>query len=146
MAAANPYLNFGGNCREAFDFYKSVFGGEFANVTTFSDMPSDPSTPEAGGVDPDAIAHISLPLGDSTLMGSDVPSGMGTVTQGNSTYICLTPDSVEDAERQFAALSEGGEVEMPFGKQVWGDYFGSCADRFGIRWMVDIGDPEQSAG
>jgi PhnB protein len=140
MAIANPYLNFPGNCQEAFTFYKSVFGGEFSNVTKFSEMPADPSMPDIE-VDPDQIAHMSLPLGDSTLMGSDVPPSMGTVTQGNSTYICLTPDSVEDAEKQFGALCEGGQVEMAFGKQVWGDYFGSCTDRYGIRWMVDVSDP-----
>lgn len=144
MASANAYLNFGGNCQQAFDFYKSVFGGEFSNVTRFSDMPSDPSMPDIE-VDPNQVAHISLPLGDSMIMGSDVPVAMGTVTAGNSTYVCVTPDSVKDAEKMFGSLSEGGQIEMPFGKQPWGDYYGSCADKFGIKWMVDVADPEAEA-
>ncbi len=140
MAAVNPYLNFSGNCMEAFDYYKSVFGGEFSNVTRFSDMPSDALDDPAAA---DQIMHISLPLGDSVLMGSDVPSNMGKVTAGNNTYVCVSPDSVADAERFFAGLAEGGTVEMPFGKQIWGDYFGSCTDRFGINWMVDVTAEEQ---
>ncbi len=141
MASANPYLNFAGTCAEAFDFYQGVFGGEFSNVTRFSDMPRDPARP----ADPalaDQIMHISLPLGDSILMGSDVPESMGTVTPGNSTYVCVSPDSVDEARKVFDGLAGGGEVEMPFDKQMWGDYFGSCTDKYGIKWMVDVADPE----
>jgi PhnB protein len=136
MASANPYLNFSGNCMEAFDFYKSVLGGEYTNVSPFSDMPSDGSQ-EA----PDGIMHISLPIGDSLLMGSDVPPGMGEVTAGNSCYVCVSPDSPDDAKRIFDGLSQGGEIEMPFDRQFWGDYFGSFTDKYGIRWMVDVADP-----
>jgi PhnB protein len=140
MATVNPYLNFSGTCMQAFDFYKSVFGGEFSNVSRFSEMPSDePADPALA----DQIMHIALPLGDSVLMGSDVPPEMGTVTPGNNTYVTVTPDSVADAERIFTALAEDGDIEMPFDKQFWGDYFGSCTDRFGIHWMVDVADEEQ---
>ena len=74
-------------------------------------------------------------------MGSDVPRGMGTVTAGNNCYVCLSPDSLGEAKRVFDGLSGGGEVEMPFDKQFWGDYFGSFTDKYGIRWMVDVADP-----
>ena len=138
MASANPYLNFPGTCMEAFDFYKSVFGGEYTNVSKFSDMPAE------GGQEspPDGIMHISLPYGESMLMGSDVPPGMGTVTPGNTCYVCLSPDSPEEARRVFDGLSAGGDVEMPFDLQFWGDYFGSFTDRYGIRWMVDVAGPD----
>ncbi len=141
MASANPYLNFPGNCMEAFDFYKSVFGGEFTYVGRFSDMPS--STGEAA---PEGIMHISLPIGDSMLMGSDVPPQMGTVTAGNTCYVCVTPDTVEEARRIYDGLGVGGRVELPFGKQDWGDYFGSFTDRYGIKWMVDVAGSESSQG
>jgi PhnB protein len=142
MASANPYLNFPGNCLEAFEFYKSVLGGEFRSLNTFSDMPSDATSEQAHEPAPEGIMHISLPIGESILMGSDVPPGMGTVTPGNACYVCLSPDSPEEAKRVFDGLSEGGEVEMPFDRQFWGDYFGSFTDKYGIRWMVDVGDPE----
>lgn len=141
MASANPYLNFAGTCAEAFDFYRSVFGGEFDTAMKVSDMPADAGPPPDPAL-ADQILHISLPLGDSILMGSDVPPEMGTVTAGSSTYVCVTPDSVDEARQVFERLSEGGDVEMPFDKQFWGDYFGSCSDKYGIRWMVDIADPE----
>ena len=80
MASANPYLNFAGNCMEAFDFYKSVLGGEYTTVSKFSDMPSEASPDLPQEAPADGILHISLPIGDSILMGSDVPPGMGTVT------------------------------------------------------------------
>ena len=142
MASANPYLNFPGNCLEAFEFYQSVLGGEFANVSRFSEMPSDAAPDETHEPAPDGIMHISLPIGDSILMGSDVPPGMGTVTAGNTCYVCLSPDGPEEGKRVFEGLSEGGEIEMPFDRQFWGDYFGSFTDRYGIKWMVDTADPQ----
>ena len=93
MASANPYLNFAGNCMRAFDFYKSVFGGEYTNVSKFSDMPSEASADPSAEAPADGIMHISLPIGDSILMGSDVPPGMGTVIPGNTCYVCVSPDS-----------------------------------------------------
>jgi PhnB protein len=141
MASANPYLNFSGNCFEAFEFYRSVLGGHFSTVNRFSEMPSDGTTDRGQQSGPDGIMHISLPIGDSILMGSDVPPGMGTVTAGNSCYVCLSPDSPDEAKRVFDGLSEGGEIEMPFDRQFWGDYYGSFTDKYGIRWMVDVADP-----
>ena len=142
MASANPYLNFTGNCLEAFEFYRSVLGGEVSTVSRVSEMPSDASTDESHEPAPDGIMHISLPIGDSMLMGSDVPPGMGTVTSGNTCYVCLNPDGPDEAKRVFEGLSAGGDIEMPFDRQFWGDYFGSFTDRYGIRWMVDTADPE----
>lgn len=142
MASVNPYLNFAGTCAEAFDFYKSVFGGEFKTAMKFSDVPAEEAGTPADPALADLIMHISLPLGDSMLMGSDVPPEMGTVTTGSSTYVCVTPDTVDEARTAFERLSDGGSVEMPFDRQFWGDYFGSCEDRFGIKWMIDLADPE----
>jgi len=145
MASANPYLNFSGNCLEAFEFYKSVLGGEFSSVNKFSEMPSDATSDQTNEPAPDGIMHISLPIGDSILMGSDVPPGMGTVTAGNTCYVCLSPDSPDEAKRVFVGLSEGGEIEMAFDRQFWGDYFGSFTDKYVIRWMVDVADPDASS-
>ena len=78
-------------------------------------------------------------------MGSDVPPGMGTVTPGNTCYVCLSPDGPEEARRVFDGLSAGGDVEMPFDLQFWGDYFGSFTDRYGIRWMVDVAGPDSAS-
>lgn len=136
MATANPYLNFAGNCEEAFNFYKSVLGGDFGHVGKFSEMPGY----EPGG--PDGIMHISLEYGDSAIFGSDVPPSMGTITPGNNCYICLNPDTPDDARKIYDGLSAGGKIEMPFEKQFWGDFYGSFEDKFGTKWMVDVHDPE----
>lgn len=140
---ANVYLNFAGNAREAFEFYKSVFGGELSAVVTFGDMPIEGLTiPEE---DMGKMMHISLPLGeDNVLMASDVLESLGQeVVAGNNAYVSLHPDSREEADRIFTALSEGAQVEMPIADQVWGDYFGSLQDKFGVRWMVNHGRPQQ---
>ena len=131
------YLNFNGNTEDAFQFYKSVFGGEFSSLIRFRDMPMEGITvPEA---DAGKIMHISLPIGKSTLMASDSLESMGMkLNQGNGSYIFIEPDSKADADRIFAALSEGGEIEMPMADQMWGDYFGSLRDKFGILWMIGI--------
>nr|QEO74180.1 hypothetical protein [uncultured bacterium] len=138
------YLNFPGNAEEAFDFYKSVFGGEYASLVRFKDMPMEGvSVPEG---DQDKVMHIALPLGgDSLLMASDALESLGQqVVQGNSHYISVHPDSREEADRIFAGLSEGADIEMPMGDQVWGDYFGSLRDKFGIGWMVNHGSLQES--
>jgi PhnB protein len=127
---------------EAFDFYRSVIGGEYRNVSKFSDMPADDSPDPSHEAPPDGVMHIALPIGESVLMGSDVPPGMGTVNPGNTCYVCLSPDSPEEGRRIFDGLSQGGEVEMAYDKQFWGDYYGSFTDRYGIKWMVDVADPE----
>lgn len=136
MTKLNPYLNFGGNAEEAFNFYKSVFGGEFSSMVKFKDMPMEGV--ELGEADGDKIMHVGLPVGDGLLMASDALESLGqTVTPGNSSYISVHPDTKEEADRLFSALSEGAEVEMPIDDQMWGDYFGSLKDRFGIGWMVN---------
>ena len=136
MRAVNPYLNFKGNTKEAFDFYRSVFGGEFRAVVRFRDF-GDNGMGVAEG-DLDKIAHIALPLGPhAMLMGTDVVDSMPmTFTQGNNVYITLEPESGAEAERLFSALSAGGRVEMPLQATAWAEKYGSCADRFGVQWMV----------
>jgi PhnB protein len=135
MTGLHPYLNFGGDCEAAFDFYRSVFGGEFSNVSRYSDMPPETPGPEVG---PDKIMHISLPVGeDQVLMGSDRPASMGPTTQGDNVHVSVDPDSEEDAKRIFEHLSEGGTITMPYEKTFWGAYFGMCTDKFGINWMVN---------
>jgi PhnB protein len=139
----NPYLNFPGNALEALEFYRSIFGGEFDGVYRFKDFPTE-GFELPSGVE-DQIMHISLPLGENTvLMASDAPEGLGApLVQGNNVHVSVHPDSREEADRVFNALSDGGEVEMPLGDQVWGDYYGSLKDRFGIHWMVNYHAPEE---
>ena len=137
----NPYLNFDGNAMQAFDFYKSVFGGEFSLVQRFKDIPPiENPMPEN---ERERIMHISLPIGDGTiLMGSDISKSMGhTLVEGNTVYISLHPGSLEEAERLFKTLPAGGKVIMPLEKMFWGAYFASFADKFGILWMINYEGP-----
>jgi PhnB protein len=132
----HSYLNFAGNTEEAFEFYRSVFGGEFSSVVRFSDMPMEGvSIPEE---DQNKIMHIGLQIVDNFLMATDTLPSLGQeLAPGNNVYVMVSPESREDADRIFAALSEGAEIEMPISDQVWGDYYGSLTDRFGVRWMVN---------
>jgi PhnB protein len=135
MAAVNPYLTFAGDCEEAFNFYKSVFGGEFLNISRFGDTPDafKPAENEAN-----MIMHVSLPIGkDTFLMGSDSPSQMGPVTKGNNSSIAIQADTKDEATRLFNGLSAGGQVTMPLADAFWGAYFGMFTDKFGIHWMVN---------
>lgn len=130
----NPYLNFPGNTEEAFKFYRSVFGGEFNSIVRFKDFPAAQAPKEIGN----QIMHIGLPIGDSVLMATDAPDAMGLkVSFGNNAHISVHPDSRSEASRIFSALSRGGKVEVPIGDQPWGDYYGSCTDKFGVHWMVN---------
>ncbi|MFL5730987.1 MAG: VOC family protein [Cytophagaceae bacterium] len=134
----SPYINFNGNCEDAFNFYKSVFGGEFAMVSRFNSapsMPDQPSIPESEG---NKIMHISLPISQETiLMGSDTSEAFGHVsTPGNNFSISINTVSENEADRLFNGLSAGGEVTMPISKTFWGSYFGMLIDKFGIHWMV----------
>lgn len=133
----NPYLNFDGNAEEAFNFYKSVFGGEFAGG--IMRMNSAPGTEGLPDDEKERVMHVSLPLDNNqTLMASDIVPSMGhKLNRGNNVYLSLHPDSKEEADRLFNALAEGGTVEMPMEDQFWGDYFGSLVDKFGIGWMVN---------
>ncbi len=136
MTTVNPYLNFNGTTEEAFNFYKSVFGGEFQALMRFQDNPDCGEVSEA---DKTKIMHIALPVGNGTiLMGTDALESMGQkLNVGNNFYICLSPDSKEEADRLFNGLSEGGKVEVPIQDMFWGDYWGSFADKFGVQWMVN---------
>ena len=135
MAAVNPYLNFNGNTEEAFNFYKSVFGGEFPMVMRFKDVPSEYQMGESDG---DKIMHIALPIGQGTmLMGSDVPEAHGKANIGTNFYIAIAAASEEEADKLFNGLSAGGQVTMPMEKAFWGAYFGMFKDKFDVQWMVN---------
>jgi PhnB protein len=130
----SPYLNFGGNAEEAFDFYRAVFGGDFAAVMRFRDFGANPmNIPER---ELDRIAHIALPVGDRLLMASDVVEGWQPLKIGNNVYITLETDSAEEAERLFGALAQGGQIEMELQRTEWAEKYGTCGDRFGVQWMV----------
>lgn len=139
MATINPSINFNGNAEEAFNFYKSVFGGEFATVVRFKDMPGDMNNP-LSATDGNKIMFITLPIGKNVLMGNDVPSFMGTVNE-NRSKIAIFAESTEEADKLFQGLSAGGAVEFPIADSPWGSYFGMFRDRYGIEWMVDF-DPK----
>ena len=137
------YLNFQGNAEEAFDFYKSVFGGEYSSLVRFKDLPMEGVTIPEG--DQDKVMHIALPVGDGLLMASDALESLGQqLVRGTNHYISVHPDSRAEADRIFRALSEGADIEMPIDDQVWGDYFGSLRDKFGIGWMVNHGALQES--
>jgi PhnB protein len=137
----NPYLNFNGTAEQAFNFYKSVFGGEFATVMRFGD---NPQCGEMAEDDKKKIMHIALPIDSGVLMASDAVESMGQkLTQGNNFYISLSPDSREEADRLFGGLSEGGKIEMAMTEMFWG-YFGCFTDKFGVQWMLNVGDNQHS--
>ena len=143
MAKINPYIHFNGNAEEAFEFYRSVFGGEYHQVVRFKDMPmSEHPIPEN---EADKIMHISLPIGPhSMLMGSDTPSTMGTHNeQETRSKMYIHTASKDQADAIFNGLSEGGAVEMPIGQSPWGSYFGMLRDKFGIEWMIDYSETQQ---
>lgn len=137
MALINPHINFNGNAEEAFNFYKSVFGGQFAKVVRLKDLES-PDFPVAPN-DADKILHIALPIGGNILMGNDVPSFLGPVNENeNRSKISISAASREEADHLFNGLSAGGTVEMPMEDSPWGSYFGMFRDKYGIEWMVDF--------
>lgn len=141
MALINPYLHYNGNAEEAFNFYKSVFGGEFAMIARFKDLenPEQPFPEEEAN----KVMHIALPIGKTNvLMGSDVPNLLGKVNeQENRSKISISAESKEEADHLFNGLSAGGNVEMPIADSPWGSYFGMFRDKYGIEWMVDF-DPK----
>lgn len=136
MAAINPYLNFNGNTEEVFNFYRSVFGGEFLMLQRFKDIPGGEKMSAEDG---EKIMHISLPIGqDTILMATDALESMGqNVATGNNFYISISASSEEEAEKLYNGLSAGGQITMPLGKAFWGAYFGMFVDKFGIQWMVN---------
>ena len=139
MALINPYLNYNGNAEEAFNFYKSVFGGEFSKIMRFKEMSSPEFTiPEN---EANKIMLIALPIGNTILMANDVPESMGPTNENeNKSKISISTESKEEADKLFYGLSTGGQVEMPISESPWGTYFGMFRDKYGIEWMVDF-DP-----
>ena len=142
MAQINPYIHFNGNAEEAFTFYKAAFGGEFAMLIRFKDMPGE-SNNMISENEANKIMHIALPVGNcSVLMGSDTPEFMGKHNENeNRSKISISAESKEEADRLFHGLSAGGTVEMPIADSPWGSYFGMFRDKYGIEWMVDF-DPK----
>ncbi|QHL86709.1 VOC family protein [Nibribacter ruber] len=136
MASIHAYLNFNGNTEEVFNFYQSVFGGEFITFQRFKDIPGQNDMP-ADALD--KIMHVSMPIGENTvLMGSDAVESMNqSVTMGNNIHLSIDSKSPEEAEHLFNGLSQGGKVTMPLQKTFWGAYFGMFQDQFGINWMVN---------
>ena len=130
MRAVNPYLNFNGNTEEAFNFYKSVFGGEFVTVMRFGETPGCESMPET---EKNGIMHIALPLGSSLLMGTDVPKSMEQVKFGTNSSITIDAESREEADRYFNGLAAGGKVGMPMDDMFWGAYYGMLTDKSGYN-------------
>lgn len=137
MAQVNTYLYFNGNCEAAFNFYKSVFGGEFLHVGRYKDVPS--SSEKAMEIDGDKIMHIALPISKETvMMGSDVGGEWAEKNVvGNNVQLSVNAESEEEAKRIFNGLSDGGHVTMPLEKTFWGALFGMFVDKFGIYWMVN---------
>jgi PhnB protein len=142
MTTLNPWINFNGNAEEAFTFYKSVFGGEFAKVTRFKDLAG---TLPVGDADANKIMQVMLPLGNGQmLVGNDVPAFMGKVNElENRSKIHVGADTKEEAERIFSGLSAGGQVEAPIGDSPWGTSAAMFRDKYGIEWIVEY-DPNRS--
>ena len=144
MASVSIYLNFTRETELAFKFYQSVFGGKPGQVIRFSDMPPQEGMPPLPEEDQNLIMHMDLVITDEhILMGSDAPESMGfKISKGNNMHINLQIDTREESRQLFQALSKDGEVTMPMEDQFWGDYFGSCIDKFGVQWMINC--PEKA--
>ena len=134
MAAVNAYLSFSNNCEEAFEFYRSVFGGEFTGIARFGDMEGMPMSDE----EKSKVMHIALPIGNTVLMGSDTTEAMGTIAVGNNVSMAIGVDSREEAHRLFEGLSAGGKVTMPLAEAPWNALFGMLNDKFGFAWMINF--------
>lgn len=144
MATTNTYLNFNGNCEEAFNFYKSVFGGEFTYLGRFGDMPESEEykVPET---EKNKIMHVGLPIGTSILMGSDTGGEWApSFVQGNNFSVSITAFNKQEADTLFIKLSIGGHITMPLDNTFWGDYFGMLTDKFGINWMVSFNEQQMA--
>ena len=140
MASVSTYLNFERNTEEAFNFYKSVFGGEFfgQGIMRFKDIPPQDGAPPMAEEDLNLVMHVELKiLGVHSIMGTDAPEIMGfKVNKGNNVHINLQPDT----RALFDKLSAGGKVTMDLQDMFWGDYYGSCTDQFGIHWMFNCNE------
>ena len=129
----STYLTFDGNCREAFEFYRSVFGTEFVVLSTFAEAPEDMEVPDAAR---DKVMHVTLPIGSSVLMGSDNDPTGPPVVVGNNFSISVDTEGRQESDDLIGKLSDGGTVPMPMQETFWGSYFGMCTDKFGVNWMV----------
>ena len=138
MPTINPHINFNGNAEEAFTFYKSIFGGEFAKLIRFKEL-AGPEFPIAEKEE-NKIMHIALPIGKSNmLMGNDVPEILGKTNENeNRSKIVVITESKEEADKIFNGLSVAGQIEMPISDSPWGTYFGMFRDKYGIEWMVEF--------
>ena len=143
MAAVNPYLIFNGDCEAAFNLYKAAFGGEFPYIGKFGDMPPADGQPELPESDKDKIMHVSLPIGATTLMGSDSNSMSGDVKIGENVSISIATESRDEADNLFNILSADGVVKMPMQNTFWNAYFGMLIDKFGIHWMINFDEVPQ---
>lgn len=141
MASVSTYLNFERDTEAAFNFYKSVFGGEFngQGIMRMGDIPPQEGAPALSEADKKLVMHVELTiLGGHSLMGTDAPESMGfKLNKGNNVFINLQPDTRKETERLFRLLSKDGKVTMELADMFWGDYFGSCTDKFGINWMFN---------
>ena len=139
MALINPHINFNGNAEEAFNFYKSVFGGEFATIVRFKEISSPEN--QISETEGNKIMHIALPIGQNVLMGNDVPEFMGRVDENeNRSKISISAESKEEADKLYNGLSAGGSIEVPINDSPWGSYFAMFRDKYGIEWIVEF-DP-----
>jgi PhnB protein len=140
MAQINPHINYNGNAKEAFTFYKSVFGGEFVRIMRLKNLSSSEfPVPEN---EANKIMLIALPVGKNILMANDVPESMGKTNENeNRSKISISAESKEEADKLFNGLSAGGQIEVPIADSPWGSYFGMFRDKYGIEWMVDF-DPK----
>ncbi|MCY4527647.1 MAG: VOC family protein [Chloroflexi bacterium] len=135
------YLNFDGNCREALEFYRSVFDGEYMMIMTFGEAPDDIGLADS---DKDKIMHATLMIGDGAIMASDTATGFGPpLVTGNNFSLNYPTQSKEETDELFAKMSEGGTVTMPLEDQFWGSYFGACTDKFGINWQFNYEMPRE---
>lgn len=137
MATINPYINFNGNAEEAFNFYKSIFDGEFVKIVRFKDI-SIPgfSIPDH---EKEKLMHIALKIGNNVLIANDVPESMGPVNEKeNRSKIAVHTESREEADKLFKGLSRGGSIEMPMSESPWNTYFGMLRDKYGIEWTVEF--------
>lgn len=140
MARVSTYLNFGRNTEQVFEFYRSVFGGEFTvDISRMGDATPAENMPEISDEDKKLVMHVELPiLGGHVLMGTDAPESMGfSLTFGNNQYINLEPDTREETRKIFTALSHEGNIESELQEMIWGGYYGAVTDKFGVRWMVN---------
>lgn len=141
MARVSTYLNFTNQTEEAFLFYKEIFGTEFSGngIARFGDIPPSEGTPPLPNHVKNLVMHVELPiLGGHVLMGTDAPPEMGfKINSGNNVYIMLEPDTRKETKQLFDALSDGGKIEQELQVMFWGDYYGSCKDKFGVQWMLN---------